>query len=281
MKHGRLQGVMTTTPKPVKWLRKMLANPATVVTRGSTYDNRANLSDTFYEEVIRPYEGTRLGRQELNAELLDDVPGALWTRAMIDAQRCNLREVEPLIRIVVAVDPAVTAREGSDETGIVVAAIGRKYAYILEDASCRATPGDWAAIVIKLWRKWGADRIVAEVNNGGDLVERNLRMAEGGAAIPFRAVHATRGKALRAEPGAALYERGLVRHVSVQGGEAQTLEVLEDQMCTFVPGAPQSKDTGSPDRLDALVWALTDLVISPVIVSSPVQFSDWQSISPV
>lgn len=242
--------IVTTTPRPTKAIRDLLGDPTTVVTRGSTYDNRANLAPAFFEQIIRKYEGTRLGRQELHAEVLDDVPGALWTRAMLDAARVALTPPE-LVRIVVGIDPAVTSGEDSDETGIIVAgkdATG--FFHVLGDRSCRMTPDGWARRAVTAFDELNADRIVAEVNNGGDLVEATLRTIR--RSIPYRAVRASRGKRVRAEPIAALYEQRRVHHY---GDLAQ----LEDQMVTFTPDGMD----GSPDRVDALVWALTELSETP------------------
>ena len=238
--------VVTTTPKPTRLIRELLASPTTVVTRGSTFDNRANLAPAFFEQVIRKYEGTRLGRQELYAEVLDDVPGALWTRAMIDAAQQS-HPTPDLVRVVVAIDPAVTSGEDSDETGIIVA--GRAadgLVHVLADRSCRMSPDGWATRAVTALDDFKADRIVAEVNNGGDLVEATIRTVR--RNVPYTKVHASRGKRVRAEPIAALYEQGKVRH-------AAGLHALEDQMMTFVPDGNE----GSPDRVDALVWALTEL----------------------
>ncbi|HET9304836.1 MAG TPA: terminase family protein [Candidatus Sulfotelmatobacter sp.] len=251
LKSQRLQGVITTTPKPIAVLKKIIANPQTVVTRGSSYENRAWLSESFFREVIAPYEGTRLGRQEINAELLEDVPGALWTRGVIDASRITMTEVrwDLIVRTVIAIDPAVTSNPDSDETGIVAAALTRSgHVLILDDLSCRESPAGWAKRAIAAYHTRKADRIVGEVNNGGDLVEANIRAVD--ANVSFRAVRASRGKYIRAEPVAALYEQGRCHHVG-------SLATLEDQMCNWTP---QSTD-GSPDRLDALVWAATELVI--------------------
>jgi predicted phage terminase large subunit-like protein len=251
----RPRQVVTTTPRPTKVIRDLLADESTVATRGSTYDNRANLAPSFFRQIVSRYEGTRLGRQELHAEILTDVEGALWTLAMLDATRRPapgiLRggEIErDLARVVVAIDPAVTAGEDSDETGIVVAGIGHDgRGYVLADRTTKDHPAGWARRAIAAFDEFGADRIVAEVNNGGELVETVLRTVR--PSIPFRAVHASRGKRTRAEPVAALYEQGRVSHV-------EPLPVLEDQMTTYTP------DSGtSPDRLDALVWALTDLML--------------------
>jgi phage terminase large subunit-like protein len=249
--------VVTTTPRPTSLLRELIADPTVLVTRGSTFENRTNLAPVFLGQIIRKYEGTRLGRQELEAELLEDVPGALWSRAMIEAARAYA--VPILTRVVVAIDPAASSTEGADETGIIVAGkdeIGR--GWVLADASGRYPPTEWAKAAVSAYRAHHADRIVAEVNNGGDMVEATLRMIEPNA--PFSAVRASRGKVTRAEPVAALYEQGRVHHLG-------TFPQLEDQMCAFTRGgygSPNSSSTGSPDRVDALVWALTDLLVEPV-----------------
>ncbi|MDE1903842.1 MAG: DNA-packaging protein [Alphaproteobacteria bacterium] len=247
---GDPRAVVTTTPKPVKLVRDVLASPGTVVTRGSTFDNALNLAPAFLDSVVRRYRGTRLGRQELEAELLDDVPGALWSRDGIEAARVNA--APDLARIVVAVDPAASSGEGADETGIVVAGLAHDgQVYVLDDLSGRMSPRAWALKAIAAYKKFAADRIVAEVNNGGDMVEATLRSVASDA--PFRAVRASRGKAVRAEPVAALYEQGRVHHV---GGFA----TLEDQLCGFTADFDRAASGTSPDRLDALVWAVTDLM---------------------
>jgi len=250
--------VVTTTPRPTKLLRELIADPTVVVTRGTTHENRANLAPVFLGQVVRRYQGTRLGRQEIEAEILEDVPGALWNRGMIEATRAS--RAPALIRVVVAIDPAVSSTAGADETGIIVAGKdedGR--GWVLADASGRYPPTEWAKTAISAYRAHRADRIVAEVNNGGDMVEATLRMIEPNAS--FAAVHASRGKVTRAEPVAALYERGRVRHLGV-------FPQLEDQMCAFTPEAhatSKSRSAGySPDRVDALVWALTDLLVAPM-----------------
>jgi predicted phage terminase large subunit-like protein len=251
----RPRQVVTTTPKPSALIKALLRDEGTVVTRGSTYDNRANLAPAFFRQIVTRYEGTRLGRQELHAEVLEDVEGALWTLAMIDATRrppplIHIRgeDVRDLNRIVVAIDPAVSAGEDSDETGIIVAGLGHDgRGYVLADRSTRAHPSDWARRAIAAFDEFGADRIVAEVNNGGELVETVIRTIR--STVPYRAVHASRGKRTRAEPIAALYEQGRVSHV-------EPLAALEDQMTSYTP-----ESGNSPDRLDALVWALTDLML--------------------
>jgi phage terminase large subunit-like protein len=250
--------IITTTPRPTKLIRELIDDPTVVVTRGTTHENRANLAPAFLGRIVRKYQGTRLGRQELEAELLEDVPGALWNRGMIEATRAA--KAPALIRVVVAIDPAMTSSEGADETGILVAGKdedGR--GWVLADASGRYQPAEWAKIAISAYRAHGADRIVAEVNNGGDMVEATLRMVDPNAS--FSAVRASRGKITRAEPIAALYEQGRVRHLGV-------FAQLEDQMCGFTSDAHATAASRSlshsPDRVDALVWALTDLLVEPM-----------------
>lgn len=240
------QAVITTTPRPVQIMRELVADELVTVTRGSTYDNLQNLAESFAKRIVERYEGTRLGRQELHAEILDDVVGALWSREMIDAHR--LRETPPHFeRIVVGVDPAVTSGEDADETGILVAGMIGNRGYVVEDLSGQYTPQEWAIQAIKAYYKYNADRIVAEVNQGGDMVEHTIRTVD--RNVSYKAVRAARGKILRAEPIAALYEQGRIHHCG-------TFAALEDQLCMYTH---ESRD--SPDRLDALVWALTDLML--------------------
>ena len=240
------QAVITTTPRPVQIMRELVADELVTVTRGSTYDNLQNLAESFAKRIVERYEGTRLGRQELHAEILDDVVGALWSREMIDAHR--LRETPPHFeRIVVGVDPAVTSGEDADETGILVAGMIGNRGYVVEDLSGQYTPQEWAIQAIKAYYKYNADRIVAEVNQGGDMVEHTIRTVD--RNVSYKAVRAARGKILRAEPIASLYEQGRIHHCG-------TFAALEDQLCMYTH---DSRD--SPDRLDALVWALTDLMI--------------------
>jgi phage terminase large subunit-like protein len=248
------RGVITTTPKPLKLLKAILADKNTVVTRGSSYENRSNLAPAFFESIVTKYEGTRLGRQELLAEVLDDVPGALWTLALIDRYRVTSFPT-PFVRIVIPIDPAVSTGENSSETGIgVVGLTGNGHVYVLEDLSGRYAPREWATVAINAMRKWHADLIVGEVNNGGDLVEANLRAVN--PNIPFRQVRASRGKLRRAEPVANLYEQGRVHHW-INPDSPRHLEAMETQMCGYVAGADQD----SPDRMDALVWGITELLI--------------------
>ncbi|MEQ9329956.1 terminase family protein [Thalassobaculum sp.] len=239
--------VATTTPKPRAWLARLMADPGTVLTRGATRDNAANLAPAFLDQILARYAGTRLGRQEVEGEFLAEIPGALWTRTLIEAARSAPPAAGDLVRVVVAVDPAVTAGADSDETGIVVAGTGTDGRFwVIEDLSGRLSPDLWARRAAEAFRRHRADAVVCEVNQGGDLVVATLRTVD--PVLPVRAVRATRGKRLRAEPVAALYEQGKVRH-------AGAFPLLEDQMAGFT-GLPGE---ASPDRLDALVWALTDL----------------------
>ena len=248
--------VVTTTPRPTKIIRDLIASPDTVVTRGRTRDNVANLAPGVVAELERRYAGSRLGRQELDGEVLDDSAGALWRWTWIDAAR--VAKAPDLRRIVVAVDPATTSGEESDETGIVVAGIGYDgRGYILADESGRYRPEEWARKVASAYHAHKADAVIAESNQGGDMVGAVLR-AYGSAGLPVRTVHAKRGKATRAEPVAVLYEQARVSHVG-------SLARLEDQLTTWDPGASGA----SPDRLDALVYAVTDLLGAAPVDASP------------
>jgi phage terminase large subunit-like protein len=244
------QAIVTTTPRPTPIIKALASDPTTALTRGSTYDNKANLAKNFLTKIVAKYEGTRLGRQELNAEILDDNPGALWKRDTIESSRVKPQDVPEIIRIVIGVDPAVSTNEGSDDTGIGAAGIGRNgQVYVLEDATVQmAGPHEWGAAVVACFDKHQADRIVAEKNQGGDLVESNLRAQR--PYLPITTVHAKKGKALRAEPIAALYEQGLVHHVGLH-------HKLEDEMCDWNPSLPNQK---SPNRIDWLVYAVTELL---------------------
>ena len=240
------QCVITTTPKPSPIIRNLMKRKGIVITRGSTFDNEANLAPAALQQLREKYENTRLGRQELYAEILDDSEGALWNYKNLDETRVSKEEVPELSRIIVAIDPAVTNNEGSDETGIVIAgqAHNGRY-YVLDDVSGKMTPDGWARLAIDMYYKDQAARIVAEVNNGGDLVERLIRTIDN--EVPYTPVNASRGKMVRAEPIAALYEQKKVSHVGM-------FTDLEEQLCSFTVGSRKS-----PDRLDALVWALTEL----------------------
>lgn len=240
------QTCITTTPKPLKLLKEIVEDEGTIVTRGSTYDNKVNLAATFVSQIIKKYEGTRLGRQELNAELLEEAEGALWSRNNIETCR-HVGTLPALTRIVTAIDPAVTAKENSAETGIVSAGLGTDgIIYLLADDSGRFSPNDWASKALERYRVLRADRIIAEGNQGGDLVAHTIHTLD--PTAPVKIVHASRGKVARAEPIAALYEQNRVRHVG-------TFTDLEDQMVNWEPLSGMA----SPDRLDAMVWALTEL----------------------
>ena len=253
-KHPRI--MVTTTPKPTKLVREILKNPTTHTTTGSTFDNAANLAGTYLKAVKEQYEGTRLGRQELYAEVLEEAEGALWTTDMLDKASIKHEDLPHLNRIVVSIDPAVTANAESDMTGIVVAGIDvNGIAYVLGDYTERLSPQGWASKAISLYHQYSADRIVAERNQGGEMVRRTLEVED--ETVPIKLVHASRGKYARAEPVSALYERGLVRHVT-NPPDGASLNELETQMRTWEPLG----SIGSPDRLDACVWALTDLSLN-------------------
>ncbi|WP_371054943.1 DNA-packaging protein [Rhodosalinus sp. K401] len=248
---------VTTTPRNVAVLKRLLAAPTTVVTRAATEANRANLAESFLAEVRARYDGTRLGRQELDGVLLEDAEGALWTSAALAGMQLDV--APELDRIVVAVDPPATGHAGSDACGIVVAGavtrgpVADWRAVVLEDASVEAaSPSAWAKAAVAAMERWRAERLVAEVNQGGAMVEAVIRQVD--PLVPIRSVHATRGKVARAEPVAALYEQGRVRHL-------RGLARLEDQMCRMT--AHGFEGSGSPDRVDALVWALHELMILP------------------
>lgn len=243
--------MVTTTPRPIPIIRALVSDPTVHVTRGRTFDNAANLAAPFLDQIRRRYEGTRLGRQELDAEVLEDLPGALWSRSWLDNKRVH--DVPSMQRIVVAIDPSGSAGAGDDgdSQGIVVAGLGIDgRGYVLADRSCKLSPDGWARQAIEAYHEFRADRIVAESNYGGAMVEAVLRAKD--RTIPYKAVTASRGKVLRAEPIAALYEQGRVSHVG-------HMPELEDQCCLIGPGGYAGE--GSPDRLDALVWALTELML--------------------
>ncbi|SFK78991.1 Large terminase phage packaging protein [Methylorubrum salsuginis] len=248
----RPRGLVTTTPRPVPLIRRLLSDPRTVVTRSRTADNAENLAPVFLQEVVGRYAGTRLGRQELDGELIEDRPDALWTREGIERARVGAAPV--LQRIAVAVDPPASSRAGADACGIVAAGLAADgTAYVLADATLeRASPAAWARAALALYHRLEADALVAEVNQGGEMVTAVL--AEADANVPVLPVRATRGKMIRAEPVSLLYAQGRVRHVG-------PLPALEDEMCDFGPGGLSGG--GSPDRLDALVWAITHLMLAP------------------
>lgn len=250
---ARPQVAATTTPRAVPLVTRLLAHPEVVVTRGRTEDNAAHLPPRFIAAMRREYGRSALGRQELDGELLTEAEGALWSRALLEA--CREGSGPPvLLRVVVAVDPPASAT--GDACGIVVCALGEDgLAHVLADASvARASPERWAQAVAAAARRWSADRVVAEANQGGDMVASVLRAA--GTDLPVRLVHARRGKVARAEPVAALYEAGRVRH-------AGSFPALEDQLCGLLAGGGYVGPGRSPDRADALVWGLTELLLHP------------------
>lgn len=253
------QVCMTTTPRPLPVLKEILDDPSTVITRGSTYSNAANLPGKFLAQLKRKYEGTRLGRQELYGEVITEVEGALWKLDQIDRLRLSAEKKLPdLVKIVIALDPAVTNTEDSDEFGIIAAGLGANGdGYVLLDASGRYSPAEWGEKAVTHYLMLQANEIVAEANNGGDMIEHTVQTAAEAmraGAVPFRKVHASRGKHTRAEPISALYEQGRVHHVGC-------FPELEDEMCNWVPGM------ASPNRMDALVWALTHLMIDNPILT--------------
>lgn len=262
----RPRRLITTTPRPMALLKELEARATTVVVTGTSHENKSNLDPTWYSETILSYEGTRLGRQEVNAEILDDFPGALWTRAMIDDARVN--EAPELARVIVAVDPSGTkgeTGETANDVGIVVVGAGVDgRSYVLADRTCNLSPEGWGRRVIETCAEFGADRVVAETNFGGAMVEAVLRSID--KNVSFSEVRASRGKIQRAEPVAALYERGMVSHVGLLPG-------LEDQMMMMTSGGFAGE--GSPDRVDALVWGLTDMALNsvPVYPVAPTQIA--------
>lgn len=246
--------IVTTTPRPIPLIRRLVADSTVHVTKGRTFDNSDNLAAPFLKQVEETYGGTRIGRQELEGEILDDIPGALWNRDCLDRTRLSRADMPELLRIVVAIDPAATSNDSSDETGIVAVGYakddnGMQHAYVLEDHSMKGTPDEWAKAAIALYHELDADRIIVEVNNGGEMVEAVIRSVD--RNVPITPVRASRGKRVRAEPVAALYEQGKIHHIG-------RLDVLEDQMCLF-DGETGRSIGKSPDRVDALVWGVTAL----------------------
>lgn len=261
---------ISTTPKPKKLILDLMKDPSTAMTRGSTYSNRANLAKKFFDQIVTKFEGTRLGQQELMGVVLEEAEGALWSRDMIDRTRVPcipLDENFYFLRIVVAVDPAITAHAESDETGIVVVGLGNdKHAYILADVSGTMMPGAWAKKAVDTAVLWQADAIVAEGNQGGEMVRHTIQTeidsrnskGHGVVSLPVQIVHASRGKAARAEPISALHEQGKVHFVGSKMSE------LEDQLCVWEPLSGE----GSPDRLDAMVWGVTACILGKGVTDS-------------
>lgn len=256
MRQGDPRVFVTTTPRPIPIIKAILSQEGkgTVVTRGSSYENSSNLSVDFLKRLNERYKGTRLGRQELSAEVLDDVPGALWTRALIDKAKEPIK-LPPLVRVVVGVDPSGARSaddESRDEIGIIAAGLGVDgRGYVLGDYTLRGSPIEWGNKAVWAYTNHQADAVIGEANYGGAMVEFVIRSVD--KNISYKAVSASRGKAVRAEPVSALYERGLISHVG------EDLESLEDQLCQMARNGYVGE--GSPDRLDALVWAITDLML--------------------
>jgi phage terminase large subunit-like protein len=248
------QAIVTTTPRPSKIIKSLASGKDTIVTRGSTFDNRAHLAQAFFNRITARYQGRLIGRQELFAEIVEEAPGALWTRDLLERQRIA-PEAAPkeFVEVVIAVDPPARSGAKSDECGLVIAAkADTGLFYVLADLTSQGeSPGAWGARVGAAFRGFKANRVVAEINNGGDMVAEVLRQSE--PNLPVRAVHATRGKFLRAEPIATAYERGLVFHIGA-------FSKLEDQLCALTPDFDRRAMGFSPDRADALVWALADLL---------------------
>ena len=246
------QVMVTTTPRPIPIIRNLAKAAGTVITKGSTFDNASNLPAAFLERLRERYEGTRLGRQELFAEILNDVPGALWRREMFESGR--VKQMPEMRRVVVAVDPSGTKGGGQDEgddIGIVVCGRGIDgRGYILADRTCNESPGGWGKKAVEAYHEFKADRIIAERNFGGAMVEHVIRTTD--QSVSYREVTASRGKVARAEPVAALYEQGKISHVGM-------FAELEDQMCLMAPDGYMGN--GSPDRTDAAVWGLTELML--------------------
>lgn len=258
------RAIVTTTPKPTALLRDIMARPDSTTTKGNTFENSANLAKPALEALKAKYEGTRLGRQELYAEILDDVPGALWSRALLDKTR-RKEAGFPFARAVVGVDPSGSATSSSAEAGIVSVAVapcrclGKEelHAFVIEDDSERASPRDVGMKAIAAYHRYQCDRVVYENNFGGQTIEDLMRLLD--PRVAYRAVHASRGKIVRAEPVAALYEQGKVHHVGF-------FPQLEEELCTFTPAKEDRQGKLSPGRLDALVWAITDLMLGEASV---------------
>lgn len=241
------QAIVTTTPRPTPIIRQIMKDRGTFLTTGNTFENEENLAPNALRKLKEKYEGTRLGRQELFAELLEDVEGALWKRKTLED--CRVTVYPAMKRIVVAVDPSATKSETADEVGIIVAGLGvNDHCYIFEDLSATLSPDETCIKAINAYTLWEADRIVAEANNGGDWIETLLRTRKRNVA--YKKLHASRGKQARAEPVAALYEQKRVHHVGM-------LAVAEDELCTWEPNLGMA----SPNRLDAIVWAVTELML--------------------
>lgn len=260
------QAIVSTTPRPIQIIRDILSDPLTVVTRASSYENIANLAPSFIRRIISKYEGTRLGRQELHAEVLEDTPGALWTLALIEANRVHQGNQPEYTRKVVAIDPATTSTEDSDETGIVLAGKGdNRKGYVLADASGVYTPLGWATKAISLYKEHGCSRIVAEANQGGDMVKTVIHGVD--PNVPVKLVHASKARQARAEEISSLMEQGKIKHV---GSFAR----MEDQMVNTTPEGYLG--SGSPDRMDAMVWAMKELMYGATASYDADDYEDYR-----
>lgn len=257
------QALCTSTPRGLKFLRDLERDPTTVTVHGTTYENQSNLAPRFLRQIKKKYEGTRLGRQEISAEILDDNPGALWKRSQIDAKRMGLGEYLnsglQMRSVAVALDPATTSNANSDEAGIVAVGMGicpcngqpERHGFVFEDATGIYTPNETCEKVLEIFTRRFANVVIGETNQGGDWIESLFRMHPGAKSLPYKGVHAKDGKRLRAEPVVSLYEQGRVHHVGM-------FAKLEDQMCHWDP----KESTDSPDDIDALVHGLTALMVS-------------------
>lgn len=265
------QAVATTTPRPIPIIKELSADSETRITVGSTFENVGNLSPIFIREVLKRYQGTRLGEQELYGKIMTDTPGALWSRDLLEKHRVK-KSPPGFVRIVVAVDPGASTGEGANHTGIVANGLdAARHGYVLADASCKKKPAGWGEAVVRLYDSLNADVVVAEVNQGGDMVEHVVRSAakdlhskgeRKSPEIAFKAIRATKGKYTRAEPISALYDQGRVHHVGLFGE-------LEDELCTWVPGED------SPDRLDAMVWGFSYLMLGATAESVILENTVW------
>ncbi len=248
--------IATTTPRPLPFLHELLKDPTSRVSRMRTKDNAANLPKETIEELYRIYGGTRIGRQELDGELLEEAEGALWTHARIDSLRIRPDQMPALFRIVIPIDPSTTSGPDADACGMVPFGVGvNGHGYVLDDVTAVLSPDDWISRAVAQYDKWDADRIIGEANNGGDLIETLLRTKR--KNISYEKVHASKGKITRAEPVAALYEQGKIHHVGAN------LKALEDEMCNYVPGLSKS-----PNRMDSLVWGASYLMLKKAKVGS-------------
>lgn len=260
------QALVSTTPRPIQVIRDLLNDPLTVLTRGSSYENISNLAPAYIGRVISKYEGTRLGRQELHAEVLNDMPGSLWTLSLIEENRIKSGHAPTQMdRTVVAIDPATSSTEESDETGIIVGAKEGKTGYVVRDESGIYTPNGWATMAIRLYKEHGASRIVAEKNQGGDMVKTVIHNID--PNVPVKLVHASKSRQARAEPISQLMEQGRIKHI---GQFAR----LEDQMVITTPEGYLG--SGSPDRMDAMVWCMTDLMLGSLTSPDPNAYEDYR-----